>query len=96
MGVLLVALALVMPEGPDIGNLGYMIKPVFDQALAGGSQSARVWVAMASFAIFNIRAVASMAHDVLLACISQRTADSACLCYPRYAPCSAAGSVPPR
>jgi len=72
-GLLIVALAFMMIEGSMFGFLSYMMKPMFDQVLVGGSQSALVWVAAAIFGIFTIRALSSVVQKVLLTRISQLT-----------------------
>ncbi|MGY9045975.1 MAG: ABC transporter ATP-binding protein [Rhodobacterales bacterium] len=72
-GLLLVALAFMMLEGSMFGFLSYMMKPMFDQVLVGGSQTALIWVAAAIFGIFALRAISSVLQKVLLTRISQLT-----------------------
>ncbi|KMK66127.1 ABC transporter ATP-binding protein [Puniceibacterium sp. IMCC21224] len=71
--LLLVALVFMMLEGSMFGLLSYMMKPMFDQVLVGGSQQALYWVALVIFAIFTARAIASVLQKVLLTRISQLT-----------------------
>ncbi|MFZ5965057.1 ABC transporter ATP-binding protein [Thalassococcus sp. BH17M4-6] len=73
LGLLIVAMVFMAVEGSMFGFLSYMMKPMFDQVLVGGSASALVWVAGAIFGIFAIRAVSSVAQKVLLTRISQLT-----------------------
>lgn len=72
-GLLLIALVFMFLEGSMFGFLSYMMKPMFDQVLVGGSATALVWVALAIFAIFTTRALASVVQKVLLTRISQLT-----------------------
>ncbi|MEC3861173.1 ABC transporter ATP-binding protein [Mesobacterium sp. TK19101] len=72
-GWLAVAVALMSIEGAMFGALSYMMKPMFDTVFIGGQAEALKWVALAVFAIFTLRAVASVAQKVVLANVSQRT-----------------------
>jgi ABC-type multidrug transport system fused ATPase/permease subunit len=72
-GLLVVALAFMMLEGSMFGFLSYMMKPMFDEVLVGGSAGALAWVAAAIFGIFALRAVSSVVQKVLLTRLSQLT-----------------------
>ncbi|NDV97691.1 ABC transporter ATP-binding protein [Salipiger sp. PrR002] len=68
-----IALVFMILEGSMFGFLSYMMKPMFDDVLVGGSRAALVGVGLAIFAIFAIRAVASVLQKVVLTRVSQLT-----------------------
>lgn len=68
MGVAMVFMAL---EGSMFGLLSYMMKPMFDRVFVGGDGDALIWVGLTVFAIFTVRALASMVQKVLLTRVSQ-------------------------
>ncbi|EPX85406.1 ABC transporter ATP-binding protein [Salipiger mucosus] len=70
-GLLTLALIFMSIEGAMFGFLSYMMKPMFDEVFVGGSGDALVWVGLAFFSIFLIRALASIAQKVLLTRVSQ-------------------------
>jgi ATP-binding cassette subfamily B protein len=72
-GQIAVAFFFMMIEGSMFGFLSYMMKPMFDQVLVGGSESALIWVGFAIFGIFMARALASIVQKVLLTRVSQLT-----------------------
>ena len=72
-GLLLAAMALMSLEGAMFGALSYMMKPMFDRVFVGGETGALAWVAGLVFAIFAVRALASVGQKVLLARVSQAT-----------------------
>ena len=66
------AFVLMAIEGMTLGGLSYLIEPMFDRVLTGGSQS-EVWlIGGAIFGVFFIRALTAMMHKLLLGRISQR------------------------
>lgn len=70
-GLLAFALIFMMLEGSMFGLLSYMMKPMFDRVFVGGDSGALVWVGMAIFGIFMVRALASIIQKVLLTKVSQ-------------------------
>ena len=70
---IIIAFVFMMLEGSMFGFLSYMMKPMFDQVLVGGSRAALTWVGIAIFSIFMIRALASIIQKVVLTRVSQLT-----------------------
>ncbi|WP_417722078.1 ABC transporter ATP-binding protein [Salipiger sp.] len=70
-GRLVLAVFFMMIEGSMFGFLSYMMKPMFDRVFVGGDGSALIWVGLAIFGIFMIRAVSSVVQKVLLTQVSQ-------------------------
>ena len=70
---IVIAFIFMMLEGSMFGFLSYMMKPMFDDVLVGGSRAALTWVGMAIFTIFMIRALSSIIQKVVLTRVSQKT-----------------------
>ncbi len=70
---IVIAFIFMMLEGSMFGFLSYMMKPMFDDVLVGGSRAALTWVGMAIFSIFIIRALSSIIQKVVLTRVSQKT-----------------------
>ncbi|MBC7137591.1 MAG: ABC transporter ATP-binding protein [Defluviimonas sp.] len=66
------AMLLMSLEGSMIGALSYLVKPMFDNVFVGGSPSAVVWVAAAVAGVFLVRALASLAHRLIMARLGER------------------------
>ncbi|KNG92736.1 ABC transporter ATP-binding protein [Pseudaestuariivita atlantica] len=73
-GTLALALLFMAIEGSMFGLLARMMKPMFDQLFAGGDAGLLTWVAVVIFAVFVVRAVASVLQKVLLTKLGQQTA----------------------
>ena len=71
--LMLVALVFMSLEGAMFGALSYMMKPMFDRVFVGGDSDLLLWVGMAVFGIFVVRAVASVVQKVALAKVSQES-----------------------
>lgn len=69
--LLIVALIFMAIEGGMFGALSYMMKPMFDRVFVGGETELIKWIGLAFFAIFAIRAIASVVQKVVLAKVSQ-------------------------
>ncbi|MGZ9810020.1 ABC transporter ATP-binding protein [Pseudoroseicyclus sp. H15] len=67
--VALVAMAL---EGAALGALAKLIQPMFDQVLVGGNASALGLVAGGVFAVFLLRAAATMVQRLAMTAVSER------------------------
>ncbi|WP_460274720.1 ABC transporter ATP-binding protein [Celeribacter sp. ULVN23_4] len=72
--LVVVALVLMSLEGSMLGALSYLIKPMFDKVLVAGQAEAVLWVALAVFGVFSLRAIASFGQRVIMARISQKVA----------------------
>jgi ABC-type multidrug transport system fused ATPase/permease subunit len=70
-GLMALAMVFMAIEGSMFGLLSYMMKPMFDDVFVGGNQDALVWVGVAVFGIFTIRALSSIVQKVLLTRVSQ-------------------------
>ncbi|MBE9635234.1 ABC transporter ATP-binding protein [Salipiger mangrovisoli] len=70
---IVIAFIFMMLEGSMFGFLSYMMKPMFDDVLVGGSRTALTWVGIAIFTIFMVRAVSSIIQKVVLTRVSQKT-----------------------
>lgn len=73
MGLLAVAVFFMLLEGATVGALSYMMQPMFDLVFVAGNSNALVWVSLAFFGIFFMRAVSSVTQKVVLAQISQKS-----------------------
>ncbi|QQA41550.1 ABC transporter ATP-binding protein [Pelagovum pacificum] len=71
---LAIAVSIMAIEGSALGLLSLMIEPMFDRIFVGKDQGAIAWVGLGILGIFIVRAIASMAHKILLTRIAQRTA----------------------
>ncbi len=70
-GLMGIALVFMMIEGSMFGALSWMMKPMFDRVFVGGQEDALLWVGIAVFGIFAIRALSSVVQKVLLTRVSQ-------------------------
>lgn len=70
-GLMAIAMLFMAIEGSMFGLLSYMMKPMFDEVFVGGNPDALVWVGITVFAIFTLRAFASVIQKVLLTRVSQ-------------------------
>ena len=65
-GLLVFAVILMSIEGGLLGVLSYMVQPLFDEVFVGGKADAVVWIALAVFALFVIRAIAGFGQRYLV------------------------------
>ncbi len=70
---LLVAFAFMAAEGSMLGVLSWIVGPLFDDVLVGGSFAALTWVGAIILGIFLTRAVSSVVQRVLLTRVAQLT-----------------------
>ena len=70
--LLLLALVLMSIEGSMLGALSYLMRPMFDDAFAGGTPAAVYWIAGSVAAVFTLRAVAALSHRVLMSVLGER------------------------
>ncbi|SFJ20903.1 ABC transporter ATP-binding protein [Celeribacter neptunius] len=71
LGFVILALILMSLEGAMLGALSYLIKPMFDKVLVAGQSDAVLWVALAVFGVFSLRALASFGQRVIMARVGQ-------------------------
>ncbi|WP_066706847.1 ABC transporter ATP-binding protein [Celeribacter ethanolicus] len=74
LGYVFIAILLMSTEGAMLGALSYLIKPMFDKVLVAGQSSAVLWVALAVFGVFSLRAVASFGQRVIMSRVGQKVA----------------------
>lgn len=72
LGFVILALVLMSLEGAMLGALSYLIKPMFDKVLVTGQSDALMWVALAVFGVFSLRAIASFGQRVIMSRIGQK------------------------
>ncbi|MFQ6548675.1 ABC transporter ATP-binding protein [Aestuariibius sp. 2305UL40-4] len=71
---LALAMAMMSIEGAMAGLLAYMLKPMFDVALAGTNMGALWTIAFIVFGTFVVRGIMSVCQKLLITRIKQRTA----------------------
>ncbi|WP_417274193.1 ABC transporter ATP-binding protein [Celeribacter halophilus] len=72
LGYVIIALVLMSLEGAMLGALSYLIKPMFDKVLVAGHSDALMWVALAVFGVFSLRAIASFGQRVIMSRVGQK------------------------
>ncbi|UYV36554.1 ABC transporter ATP-binding protein/permease [Rhodobacteraceae bacterium D3-12] len=71
IGIFSLAVLLLAIEGSMQGALALMMRPMFDQVFLAGDRSALLWVGLAVFGIFVIRAIAAIGQKTAMAYLSQ-------------------------
>jgi ATP-binding cassette, subfamily B, bacterial MsbA len=74
LGAILAALIFLVIEGATLGALSKLLQPLFDKVFSAGGQDALLWVGLAIFGLFVIRAAAMVIGRTLMASISQKVA----------------------
>ena len=71
-----VTFVVMSVEGSTLGLLSWMIEPLFDRVFAPGGSSALVWVGLAIFGLFVLRAATTVISRSLLTLVSVRIASA--------------------
>lgn len=67
------AFTLMVIEGSTLGALSWLLVPLFDKVFTPGGSGMLLWVGLAIFGLFVVRAVTSVASKTLLTAVAQRS-----------------------
>ena len=72
-GMMAFAFLLMVIEGSTLGALSWLLVPLFDQVFTPGGSGMLLWVGLAIFGLFVVRAITSIAAKTTLTAIAQKS-----------------------